>query len=145
MLKNELFLLKYCRNHRVLGLPPRPPWLRWLGALPQEHHWPTVASGLAPHDEFLATWCLFHFSKLMAEEIKLWNGLWSLSWFKRNSSTSSSCSHQSIIIKQKFRPKNALFLLKNPKNCQVLGALPPNPLPPAAGGFVPKKPICLLW
>jgi len=41
-----------------------------------------------------------------------------------------ACSHQSIVIKQKFRPKNALFLLKNPEN-RWGSAL-------ASGGFAPR-------
>jgi len=35
-----------------------------------------------------------------------------------------SCSCLSIVIKLKFRSKNALFLLKNLENCQVLGTAP---------------------
>jgi len=58
--------------------------------------------------------CLFHFSKLVAAEIKLLS--------------SSACFHLSIVIKQKFRPKNALFLLKNPENRYALGQSPQTPI-----------------
>jgi len=37
-------------------------------------------------------------------------------------------------------PKNALFLLKNRKNCRALGTPPPDPKHPAAGGFAPRLP-----
>jgi len=48
---------------------------------------------------------IYFISPTAAAEIQLWNGLWSLSWSKRNSSTSSSaCFRQSIVIKQKLRP-----------------------------------------
>jgi len=33
----------------------------------------------------------------------------------------------SIVIKQKFRPKNALFLLKNPESRRAFAPKPPNP------------------
>jgi len=37
-------------------------------------------------------------------------------------------------------PKNVLFLLKNCKNLQTLGALPPELSSPAAGGSAPRPP-----
>jgi len=46
------------------------------------------------------------------------------------------------ILKQKFKPKNALFLLKYRKNRWALGAPPPDPL--ASGGSSPTDPHWLL-
>jgi len=37
-------------------------------------------------------------------------------------------------------PKNVLFSLKNCKNCQTLGVLPPDPLVFADGGSAPRPP-----
>jgi len=38
-------------------------------------------------------------------------------------------------------PKNALFLLKNRKNCRTLGALPPDPLGSGDWGLSPQPPV----
>jgi len=40
-------------------------------------------------------------------------------------------------VKQKFRPENAFFLLKNPENRQALGALPLDSLASGGCGFAP--------